>query len=262
MSHFRTWPWPRVLAHRGAGILAPENTLAALRIGFERGFRAVEFDAMAPRDDVPVLIHDDTLDRTAGTSGEVTARTAEELAQLDVGRWHSPAFAGEPVPRLSEALAYCRARSIWPNVEIKPAPGQEARTGELVARTVAQTYADVMTPGGGDPGRLDPRVPLLSSFSFEAILAARRVAPDLPRALLTDQVPEDWRAFLERSGAASVNADHTQLTKEQARSIKQAGYWLFCYTVNEPDRARELLSWGVDAFCTDRIDLIGPDFAG
>jgi glycerophosphoryl diester phosphodiesterase len=104
-------------------------------------------------------------------------------------------------------------------------------------------------------------VPLLSSFSFEAILAARRVAPDLPRALLTDQVPADWRALLERSGAASVNTDHTQLTNEQARAIKQAGYWLFCYTVNEPDRARELLSWGVDAFCTDRIDLIGPGFA-
>jgi glycerophosphoryl diester phosphodiesterase len=135
------------------------------------------------------------------------------------------------------------------------------RTGELVARAVAQAYADVMTPGGDDPGRLDPRVPLLSSFSFEAILAARRFAPDLPRALLTDQIPEDWCAFLERSGAASVNVDHTQLTKQQARAIKQAGYWLFCYTVNEPDRARELLSWGVDAFCTDRIDLIGPDLA-
>lgn len=261
MSHFRAWPWPRVLAHRGAGILAPENTLAALRIGFEHGFRAVEFDAMAPRDDVPVLIHDDTLDRTAGTPGDVSARTAKELAQLDVGRWHSPAFVGEPVPSLSEALIYCRAHSIWPNVEIKPAPGQEARTGELVARAVAQAYADVMTPGGDDPGRLDPRVPLLSSFSFEAILAARRVAPDLPRALLTEQIPEGWRAFLERSGAASVNVDHTQLTNEQARAIKQAGYWLFCYTVNEPDRARELLSWGVDAFCTDRIDLIGPDLA-
>ncbi|MGE5713869.1 MAG: glycerophosphodiester phosphodiesterase [Betaproteobacteria bacterium] len=262
MSHFRVWPWPRVLAHRGAGILAPENTLAALRIGFEHGFRAVEFDAMAPRDDDPVLIHDDTLDRTAGIHGDVTSRTADQLAQLDAGRWHSPAFAGEPVPRLSEALAYCRACSIWPNVEIKPAPGHEARTGELVARAVARAYAEVVTPGGDDPARLDARVPLLSSFAVDSIVAARRAAPDLPRALLIDAIPEDWRTLLERSAAASLNTNHMALTQERAREIKQAGYWLFCYTVNEPDRARELLSWGVDAFCTDRIDLIGPDFAG
>lgn len=262
MNHFRPWPWPRVLAHRGAGVLAPENTLSALRVGLEHGFRAVEFDAMVPRDDVPVLIHDDTLERTTDATGAVTDRTAAELARLDAGRWHSPAFAGEPVPSLGEALAYCRAHSIWPNVEIKPAPGHEARTGELVARAVAQAYADTVTPGGDDPRRLDSRVPLLSSFSFEAILAARRVAPDLPRALLTDQIPDDWRTFLDQTGAASVNADHTQLTKRRAREVKQAGYWLFCYTVNEPDRARELFAWGVDAFCTDRIDLIGPDFAG
>ncbi len=217
---------------------------------------------MVPRDDVPVLIHDDTLERTTDATGAVTDRTAAELARLDAGRWHSPAFAGEPVPSLGEALAYCRAHSIWPNVEIKPAPGHEARTGELVARAVAQAYADTVTPGGDDPRRLDSRVPLLSSFSFEAILAARRVAPDLPRALLTDQIPDDWRTFLDQTGAASVNADHTQLTKRRAREVKQAGYWLFCYTVNEPDRARELFAWGVDAFCTDRIDLIGPDFAG
>ena len=70
MSHFRAWPWPRVLAHRGAGTLAPENTLAALRVGHERGFRAVEFDAMAPLDDVPVLMHDATLDRTTGVRGD------------------------------------------------------------------------------------------------------------------------------------------------------------------------------------------------
>jgi glycerophosphoryl diester phosphodiesterase len=259
VSHFRAWPWPRVLAHRGAGVLAPENTLAALRVGFDHGFRAVEFDAMVPRDDVPVLIHDDRLETDA--TGAVLDRTADELARLDAGRWHSPAFTGEPVPRLSEALAYCRAHSIWPNVEIKPAPGHEARTGELVARAVARAYAEVVVPGGDDPARLDARVPLLSSFSFEAILAARRAAPDLPRALLTDQIPDDWRTFLERSGAASLNADHLELTKERAREVKRAGYWLFCYTVNEPERARELLDWGVDAFCTDRIDLIGPDFA-
>lgn len=253
MSHFRDWPWPRVLAHRGAGILAPENTLAALRSGYEHGYRAVEFDAMAPLDDVPVLMHDETLARTTTGRGAVTEHRAAELARLDAGRWHSPAFAGELVPTLDAALQYCRAQAIWPNVEIKPAAGHEARTGALVARAVERAYADVI--------RDDSRLPLLSSFAFDALVAARRAASALPRALLVDAVPEDWQDLLQRCGAVSLHANHRAMSKQRVQRIKAAGYWLFCYTVNEPERARELLDWGVDAFCTDRLDRIGPDFA-
>jgi len=253
MSHFRDWPWPRVLAHRGAGILAPENTLAALRIGNEHGFRAVEFDAMAPLDDVPVLMHDETLARTTTGRGAVTRHRAADLARLDAGRWHSPQFAGEPVPTLDAALQYCRAHAIWPNVEIKPAAGHEVRTGELVARAVARAYADVP--------RDDARLPLLSSFSLDALVAARRAEPGLSRALLLDGWPQDWPDRLQRCGAVSLNADHRAMTMERVRRIKAAGYWLFCYTVNEPKRARELLDWGIDAFCTDRLDRIGATFA-
>ena len=199
MSHFRAWPWPRVLAHRGAGTLAPENTLAALRVGFEHGFRAVEFDAMAPRDDVPVLIHDDTLDRTTGTPGDVTARTAEELTQLDVGRWHSPAFAGEPVPRLSEALAYCRARSIWPNVEIKPAPGHEVRTGASWWpgrwRWPMRTSS---TPGGDDRGAARPA-------GATAVLVRRRSDRRCARCRSATCPARCWSMRSPRIGARCVD---------------------------------------------------------
>jgi glycerophosphoryl diester phosphodiesterase len=260
VSHFRAWPWPRVLAHRGAGTFAPENTLAALRVGHEHGFQAVEFDATAPLDDVPVLMHDATLERTTGAAGDVTARRADELARLDAGAWHSKAFAREPVPLLAQALDYCRARSIWVNVEIKPSPGHEERTGTVVAKAVARAYADLVRPGGDDAARLDPRIPLLSSFAEEAIVAARTAACDLPRALLVDAVPADWCERVDRLDAVCLNTNHRSLTPEIARAVKSAGYWLFCYTVNEPERARELLVWGVDAFCTDRIDVIGPNF--
>lgn len=261
MSHFLQWPWPRVLAHRGAGALAPENTLAALRVGRAHGFRAVEFDAMAPQDDVPVLMHDPTLERTTGVAGAVTAKSAEELSRLDAGSWHSAGFAGEPVPRLVEALDYCRAQSIWPNVEIKPAPGHESRTGALVAQTVARSFADVLQSAGAGTRGFDPHLPLLSSFSEEAIAAARGAEPALPVALLIDDVPDDWMSRLQRLGAVSLHANHRQLDAATARTVKRAGYWLLCYTVNDARRARELLDWGVDAFCTDRIDLIGADFA-
>jgi glycerophosphoryl diester phosphodiesterase len=258
MSHFRRWPWPRVLAHRGAGTLAPENTLAALRFGHALGFRAVEFDATAPRDDVPVLMHDATLERTTNGAGALGECTAAQLARLDAGRWHSPEFAGEPVPSLAAVLQVCRAQSIWPNVEIKPVPGQEARTGAVVARAVALAYADLLGRSHDDQDLA--RLPLLSSFAEASLAAARDAAPALPRALLVDEVPDDWRERLQRHCALSLNTNHRHLTQAAAAAVKEAGYWLFCYTVNERQRASTLLGWGVDAFCTDRIDLIGADF--
>ena len=260
MSHFARWPWPRVLAHRGAGKLAPENTLAALRVGVEHGFRAVEFDAMVPLDDVPVLMHDATLKRTTGMSGRVADRPSADLARLDAGRWHSARYASERVPLLADALAYCRGNSVWSNVEIKPAPGHESRTGDLVARVVARAYADLVRPGGDQATSADPRVPLLSSFSDAALAAARSAAADVPRALISDRVPPDLEDRMRRLGAVSVHTDHRHLDAAGAQAVKGAGYWLFCYTVNGPARARELFSWGVDALCTDQIDLIGPAF--
>lgn len=257
----RSWPYARVLAHRGGGTLAPENTIAAIRTGLEYGYRAVEFDAMLPRDDTPILMHDPTLGRTAPGSGAITDYTAAELARLDAGGWHSPRFLGEPVPTLEQTLAFCRHAGVWCNVEIKPAPGREAATGRAVALAVAAAYADSLRAGGDRPDTVEPSVPLLSSFSIDALDAARAAVPDLPRAWLVDRVPRDWRARFDALGCVALHTNHRHLTAAQAAAIKASGAWLFCYTVNEPARAAAILAWGVDAFCTDRIDLIGPDFA-
>jgi glycerophosphoryl diester phosphodiesterase len=257
----RRWPYPRVLAHRGGGALAPENTLAAIRTGLAHGYRAVEFDAMLSADETPVLMHDATLTRTARLEGKVAEWPAARLRQLDVGSWHSAQFAGEPVPTLADVLAFCRGHGIWPNVEIKPTPGRDGPTGAAVAYETARVYADVLVPGNDPAVEVDPRLPLLSSFSREALLAAREAVPELPRGWLVDQVPRPWHVEVETLGCVSLNTNQEYLTPEVARSVKATGVWLFCYTVNEPERARELLGWGVDAFCTDRIDLIGPDFA-
>jgi len=245
------WFYPRVLAHRGGGTLAPENTLAALRCGLAHGFRAVEFDVMLSKDSVPVLMHDPDFGRTVSGKGKVGETSAQALSCMDAGSWFATAFAGEPVPDYRQAADFCRANRIWMNVEIKPTPGAEAETGRIVAEWTRGFFA---------PG--DPLMPLLSSFSFEALAAAMAEAPEVPRALLVDVIPPDWRERLEALGAVALHTNHKYLLPERARAVKQAGYGLFCYTVNVPERAREILGWGVDAFCTDRIDLIGPDFAG
>lgn len=259
-SHHQPWPYARVLAHRGGGALAPENTIAAIREGLARGFHAIEFDAMLAADEVPVLIHDDTLERTTSGSGEVARRTAAQLAQLDAGRWFSEKFTREPVPTFASAVSFCRANDIWINIEIKPATGFDAQTGDVVARQTARLYADAIRAGGDRAGSIEARVPLFSSFSEIALVAARAAAPDVPRGWLIDRVPDDWPARMEAFGCVALHTNHRHLTLALARAIRAAGYWLFCYTVNDPARAAELFAWGVDAFCTDRIDLIGADF--
>lgn len=257
------WPYPRIVAHRCGGKLAPENTLAAARCGLAHGFHAVEFDAMMARDGVPVVMHDPVFGRVIRGSGKVAAHTAAELAQMDVGSWFGPQFAGEPVPLLSQMLDFCREHAIWMDVEIKPAPGYEVQTGEAVARMVSRhcqagpgAAATANATAAGAP--VPP--PLLTSFSFDALMAAKVTAPALARAFLMDVIAPDWRQQLDRLGARILQTNHKNLTPALARTVKQAGISLFCYTVNSPERAREILSWGVDGFCTDRIDLIGPDF--
>jgi glycerophosphoryl diester phosphodiesterase len=243
------WTFPRIVAHRGSGTLAPENTIAAMRCGLSHGYRAVEFDVMLSSDGVPVLMHDASFGRTVPGPGAVANSTAEALRAMDAGAWFGPEFAGEKVPTFSEVIDFCNDNNIWMNVEIKPAPGHDFETGRAAAALLRQRV--------GSSGSM----PLFSSFSMVALHAAKETAPEIPRGLLVDTVPNGWQAMLEDLCAVALHTNHKHLTPDLAKAVKDAGYGLFCYTVNDPVRAQEILSWGVDAFCTDRIDLIGPDFS-
>ena len=118
---------PRWFAHRGGGVLAPENTLAGIRLAARLGYRAVEFDVMLSGDGTPVLIHDETLERTTNGVGLVSETPDSVLFSLDAG-------CGEPIPRFAEAAALCRELGLLANVEIKPATGFEGQTAEVVAK--------------------------------------------------------------------------------------------------------------------------------
>ena len=259
MRPVNPWPYPRIVAHRGGGNLAPENTLAALRCALQYGFKAVEFDLMCAADGVPVLMHDAQLGRTveviAHRSAFVSDYSANELQQMDAGKWLAPQFAGEVVPLFSQAIEFCCANQLWMNIEIKPATGFEVETGRLAAVTLQaglKEHAQINS--------IDYPAPLFSSFSFAALDAARQTAPEIARGFLLDRIPADWQELLILLDAVALHTNHENLSPVAARAIKQAGYGLFCYTVNDPSRAREILSWGVDGFCTDRMDLIGADF--
>ncbi|UGA39070.1 hypothetical protein JOS77_05385 [Chromobacterium haemolyticum] len=157
----RQWPYPRFIAHRGGGVLAPENTLAGFREGLRYGYRGAECDVKLSADNVCFLLHDDTVERTSNGRGAAAALGMAQLARLDAGGWKGAAFAGEPMPTLDTVAACCLAHGIALNIEIKPCLGREAETGAAVAAEAARLWAGAALQ------------PLLSSFSAEALCAAR-----------------------------------------------------------------------------------------
>jgi glycerophosphoryl diester phosphodiesterase len=241
------WPYPFWIAHRGAGKLAPENTLAAFRLGASHGFRAFECDVKLSADGVPFLLHDARLERTTGESGDAGRRTWSELSRLDAGGWHSPAFAGEPLPSLAAVAAYCLRNGFALNLEIKPTPGADAATARVVADQVARTWRSA-----------DPK-PLLSSFSTEALAAVRHAEPNLPRALLLDQLRTGWREEATALGCLAIVMHHPLLDGERVAQVHEAGMRALAYTVNDAATVQRLRACGIDGLITDAVDRFSEE---
>ena len=245
------WPYPFWIAHRGAGQLAPENTLAAFRLGAQHGYRMFECDAKLSADGVPFLMHDATLARTTNAGDKLPAgasmtggdHTWAALSQLDAGSWHSRAFAGEPLPTLENAARWCLANGHALNIEIKPTPDTERRTGEAVAAQAA-----LLWQGAG-------ALPLLTSFSAEALQGARDGAPGLPRGLLLAALPEGWLESALALGCVAVVCRHELWTRASVALVQGAGLRALSYTVNDEAAARRLIELGADGIITDRVDL-------
>jgi glycerophosphoryl diester phosphodiesterase len=242
----KTWPYPAWIAHRGAGKLAPENTLAAFRVGAGHGYRAFECDVKLSADGVLFLLHDSTLDRTTPERGIAGQRPWAELSQLDAGRWHSRAFAGEPIPTLDAIATFCLHNGHALNIEIKPTEGQEALTGTVVAHEAARLWAGQAVP------------PLLSSFEAESLAAAQVAEPQLPRALLLESLRDSWFDEAQALGCVAVVTDHRLMDAGVIARLHGAGLRALVYTVNDPDRAKQLLALGIDGIITDAVDRFAP----
>jgi glycerophosphoryl diester phosphodiesterase len=233
-------PLPRWFAHRGGGSLAPENTLAGIRLAARMGYRAVEFDVMLSADGTPVLIHDETLARTTNGHGRVSETPDAALFALDAG-------GGERIPRYAEAVELCRQLGLLANVEIKPAAGFEAVTADVVARLSVDLWRGAEVQ------------PLISSFSIEALEIARDLAPGLVRGLLYEQVPADWPATAHRLQASTLHCAASRVSDAVLAEARAMGMPVLCYTVNAPAQAAALFGRGVAAVFTDRLDLFSPE---
>jgi glycerophosphoryl diester phosphodiesterase len=246
MGCMNGWPYPRWIAHRGAGKLAPENTLAAFRLGAAHGYRAFECDVKLSGDGVPFLLHDATLERTTSGTGTAGEQAWSELSRLDAGSWHSRAYAGEPLPTLAAVAACVQRNAFALNIEIKPTPGQEAPTGGVVAEHAARLWHGQAVP------------PLLSSFRPDSLAAARDAAPALPRALLVDELWDGWLDMARSLQCVAVVTNHRLMDATVREQLRASALRALCYTVNDAADADRLLELQVDGVITDAVDRFAP----
>ncbi|SKA32343.1 glycerophosphoryl diester phosphodiesterase [Enhydrobacter aerosaccus] len=221
---------PKVIGHRGAAAYALENTLESFREARRRGATWVEIDVKLTADNVPILMHDASLKRTMGIDRLVAETRAADLPR--------------EVPTFEAAIDCFRELGLGCNVEIKPCEGREVETARVAVETLRRQW----------PATLP--APLLSSFKDTSLSAARDAAPEFARAILIDEIANDWRARAEAVGAVGVNTNGKRLTVPRAVEIRKAGYLLSVYTINDGEVARLLMGLGVQCVISDAPDVI------
>ena len=234
----------RLIAHRGASIDAPENTLEAYSLAADAGFGWIEVDTQLTRDGHAVMIHDFTVDRSTNGKGFVCDHTLEQIQALDAGPHHA-AYRGAIVPTLEDTIQLCLSRNLGLVLELKPIWGADLKT--------ARAVADLLN-------RLWPRNNLklvVTSFSASVLMVLRRDAPWAPIGLATELVPANPAAWIEMLGVGTFHLNYKFALKRGLDDLLATGAQVAVATVNDPDIARRLLAMGAHGVMTDTIDLLG-----
>ena len=232
-------PRPAIIAHRGASLDAPENTLAAFNLAISQGADAVEFDVMLCGSGEVVVIHDENLNRTTGGEGPVGDTPLDEIKQQDAGSWFDAEFAGETVPSLDEVLESIGLRT-YLNIELK---NFSSPFDDLADKTAAAVLQH----------QLQDRI-FFSSFNPFNFRKIKRILPDSPVGLLTARGMAN-PAFLRLArlfGPYEALHPHVDdVTPEWIARSHKAGKPVFSYVCNEPDEILRGLSAGLDGLITD-----------
>lgn len=237
---------PKVIGHRGACAYAPENTIESILTAADLGTEWVELDVMLTSDSVPVIFHDDTLERTTNGSGNMADISYADLQNLEAGSWYGESFSGIKIPSLAEAIEILVDKNLGLNLEIKPTPGREVETAEAAL--------DILSQYWDDHERL-----LISSFQLSCLETAMDMAPDWYRGVLFDHkedMPENWRDLVDYVDAATVNIGRKMVTRNLVEDIIDFEKAILVYTVNDPQEARQFQGWGVDCVFSDNPDII------
>lgn len=231
--------FPNIIGHRGACGHAPENTLASMRKAHELGIGWVEFDVMLTADEEAILMHDITLDRTTNGHGEIANTRLAQIVSLDAGSWFAPQFAGERVPTFKAMLDCAIQLNLQMNIEIKPTPGKAIITAQKVVALLQQHWPTSFP------------APLISSAELAALDTVYQLNPNMPLGFITDEWRADWQTVLSEHHCVSLHIFHGALDDIKIQHVKQVGYGLLSYTVNDTVLAEKLWRAGVDRVFTD-----------
>ncbi|GAB1509918.1 glycerophosphodiester phosphodiesterase [Actinophytocola sp. KF-1] len=248
------------VAHRGASAHAPENTLAAMRLGVAMDADMVEIDVQRTADGGIVLMHDTTLIRTTDAevlfpgrpSYDVSAFTLAEIRQLDAGEWFGPEFDGEKVPTLAEALAVLRGGDVGLLLEIKE-PARYPGIEKQVARHLDRWWRTPAPPG------LAHRL-VIQSFDWASMKRSHDLLPRIPHGLL-GRVPEAEIAGHAR-WADQINPGFATVDAAYVRAVHDAGLEIYVYTVNTAADMLAQIDKGVDGIITNYPDVLAGIIAG
>ncbi|MCP4595520.1 glycerophosphoryl diester phosphodiesterase [Neptuniibacter sp.] len=236
----------RIIGHRGAAALAPENTLAGIRMAAECGVRWVELDITLLGDETPVLCHDDELDRCTNQSGPLSFLSAIDLPKLDAGVWFDGSWANEPMPHLSDALLLCQELELGLNLEIKP--------HGIDANIIARKVFEEISVYWHQPEKL-----IISCYEQEVLSAYRSFDLFAQLGLLFDHLPDLWLLKAQALQAVSIHCDCQLIDQDEIKQVKQSGYDLYCYTCNDTALGKHLIESGVDGIFTDNPTLFNSD---
>jgi len=225
-----------VIAHRGAKGEAPENTLAAFRLGLEQGCDAVELDVHLSQDNVVIVCHDDTLDRTTDSKGEIRSLTVEEIKQADAGQWFHERYKGERIPTMEEVFDLIPP-GIMINIEIKNSYNSQLEPAliELIHRK--QRLADVV----------------ISSFDFKSLALIKLLEPSIKIGLLYDVNFTRHSSIADSLGLPvySMHPSFRRINAEEVKDCSSKGLQVYPYTINDEKQMKLAIQYGVAGIITD-----------
>ena len=230
-----------IIAHRGASAEAPENTLSSFKAAFELGVDYIELDVQLSADQIPIVVHDDSTDRVTQNAvrQKIAELTCEQLQSLDVGKWFSPKFKGEPMPTLAQVLALARGTS-GVMIEIKESPLSIPQMAYAVLKVIEQEK-QIAGPV------------VIASFNPKILEYIQKKTPE-KELLGLIETEEDLKQF-EKLHLTRLGVNNDILTISLAKRINKK-YSIWCWTVDSLERATTLIEWGIQGIITNNPRML------